>query len=37
MPQDGSRGVACVHAKGSSEQQVRWRCVHEVGCEGGSS
>ena len=35
--QDGSRGVACVHAKGSPEWQVRWRCMHEVRREGRSS
>src|SRR6266571_4924037 len=37
VPQDGGRGVACVHAKGSPERQVRWRCVREAGREGGSS
>ncbi len=37
VPQDGGRGVACVHAKGSPERQGRWRCVREARHEGGSS
>ncbi len=37
VPQDGGRGVACVHTKGSPEQQVRWRCVREARREGRSS
>ncbi len=37
VPQDSGRGVACVHAKGSPEQQGRWRCMCEAWCEGGSS
>ncbi len=37
VPQDGNRGVACVHAKGSPERQGRLRCVREAQREGGSS